>query len=319
LERNEHSRRIPLQPNCKGNIWWALVTLGDITLRQFASLQTWKRSGERAPHKPLLTLQALGRLQKGDERLQEFSDLEPDLKKLLIEFGPPRQSVHPEYPFWRLQRDDIWEVTCPTPLKIRKGNTDPLKSELRKVGVKGGFTDAVFDTLQKHPEIVRIVANSILEAHFPSSLHSAIAIAVGLELDTVIRNRQRDASFRYEVISAWGHRCGFCGYDVKLDNADLGLEAAHIRWVQAGGPDILENGIACCAIHHQALDRGAIGMDNDFKIVISSRLHGGSLLSDWFLRLQGRTMVLPSRKLAFPRKEYINWHRREVFRGEPRD
>jgi putative restriction endonuclease len=155
------------------------------------------------------------------------------------------------------------------------------------------------------------VANSILEAHFPASLHSAIAIAVGLELDTVIRNRQRDASFRYEVISAWGHRCGFCGYDVKLDNADLGLEAAHIRWVQSGGPDILKNGIACCAIHHQALDRGAIGMDSDFRIVVSSRLHGGSL--------QGKAMVLPSRKLAFPRKEYIDWHLREVFQGEPRD
>jgi len=165
------------------------VTIGDATLQQFAGLQTWKRRGERAPHKPLLTLQALGRLQKGDERLQEFSDLEPDLKRLLIEFGPPRQSVHPEYPFWRLQRDDIWEVTCPASLKIRNGNTDPLKSELRKVGVKGGFTEAVFDTLQKHPEILRIVANSILEAHFPTSLHSAIAIAVGLELDTVIRNR----------------------------------------------------------------------------------------------------------------------------------
>lgn len=295
------------------------MTLGDEILQQFAGLQTWKRSGERAPHKPLLTLQALGRLQKGSERLQEFSDLEADLERLLIDFGPPRKSVHPEYPFWRLQRDGIWEVTCPTSLRIRKSNTDPLKSELRKVGVKGGFTGAIFDVLKVHPEILCLVANNILEAHFPASLHSALAIAVGLELDTVIRNRQRDANFRYEVVSAWGHRCGFCGYDVKLDNADLGLEAAHIRWVQAGGPDILENGIACCSIHHQALDRGAIGMDRSFRIVVSSRLHGGSLLGDLFLRLHGKSMTLPSRTLAFPGKQYIDWHRKEVFRGEPRD
>jgi putative restriction endonuclease len=295
------------------------MTIGDAILKQFSGLQTWKRGEERAPHKPLLTLQALGRLQKGDERLQEFSDLEPDLKRLLTDFGPPRQSVHPEYPFWRLQRDGIWEVTCSAGLKTRNANTDPLKSELRKLGVKGGFTETLFCALQKHPEILRVVANSILEAHFPASLHSAIATAVGLELDTVIRNRQRDAGFRNEVITAWGHRCGFCGYDVKLDNADLGLEAAHIRWVQAGGPDILENGIACCTFHHQALDRGAIGMDSSFRIVVSSRLHGGGLLSDLFLRLHGKSVIPPSRKLAFPRQEYIEWHRHEVFRGEPRD
>src|ERR1017187_1935683 len=143
------------------------MTIGDAILKQFSGLQTWKRGEERAPHKPLLTLQALGRLQKGDERLQEFSDLEPDLKRLLTDFGPPRQSVHPEYPFWRLQRDGIWEVTCSAGLKTRNSNTDPLKSELRKLRVKGGFTETLFYTLQKHPEILRVVANSILEAHFP--------------------------------------------------------------------------------------------------------------------------------------------------------
>jgi len=36
--------------------------------------------------------------------------LEPDLERLLFEFGPPRKAYHPEYPFWRLQNDGVWEV-----------------------------------------------------------------------------------------------------------------------------------------------------------------------------------------------------------------
>ena len=103
----------------------------------------------------------------------------------------------------------------------------------------------------------------MLDAHFPSSLHSSIAMAVGVELEAIARNSERDASFRREVILAWGHRCGFCGYDVRLDNTDLALEAAHVRWVRAGGPDVIDNGICCCAIHHQALDRGALGVNCD--------------------------------------------------------
>lgn len=34
-------------------------------LRRFENLKVWKRSGEIAPHKPLLVLYALGRWQRG--------------------------------------------------------------------------------------------------------------------------------------------------------------------------------------------------------------------------------------------------------------
>lgn len=295
------------------------MTLGDELVRRFDGLRVWRRSGERAPHKPLLVLLALGRVQQGCERLNAFGLIEQDLKRLLIDFGPPRASVHPEYPFWRLQQDGVWEVSSPVVLKPRRGNTDPLKSQLLAAGVKGGFTEEVFGTLQKHPEINRELARHVLHAHFPESLHPAIASAVGVDLDAINRDRKRDTKFREEVISAWGHQCGFCGYDIKLDNSDLGLEAAHIQWVQAGGPDTLHNGISCCSLHHQALDRGAIGLDNDLRILVSSRLHGSGLIKEYFLRLSRVRLTLPARTSAFPSRAFIEWHRAQVFRGEPRD
>jgi putative restriction endonuclease len=99
---------------------------------------------------------------------------------------------------------------------------------------------------------------------------------------------------------------------------DLALEAAHIKWVQAGGPDSVANGICCCSIHHQALDAGAIGIDEDLRILISTEIHGSSLDAH-FDSLRGHRLLLPSRKIAYPKREYVSWHQVQVFKGSPRD
>jgi hypothetical protein len=71
-------------------------------LSRFDSLNVWKRGGQRAPHKPLLVPYGLGRWTRGQVDVP-FAEAEKDLTSLLKEFGP-RQSYHPEYPLWRLQR-----------------------------------------------------------------------------------------------------------------------------------------------------------------------------------------------------------------------
>lgn len=55
-------------------------------------LKVWKRGGQRAPHKPLLLLLAMGRAVRGESRLAPFSELEKTLTGLLRHFGPPRQA-----------------------------------------------------------------------------------------------------------------------------------------------------------------------------------------------------------------------------------
>jgi predicted restriction endonuclease len=98
-------------------------------LHQFDRLNVWSRGDQRAPHKPLLVLYALGRWHRGDTAAVPFREVERDLTPLLKEFGPPRRSQHAEYPFWRLQRDGVWTVHAAGPLTARQGNTDPRKSE----------------------------------------------------------------------------------------------------------------------------------------------------------------------------------------------
>src|SRR5262245_60692475 len=114
--------------------------MSDQLLGRFDGLNVWSRGGQRAPHKPLLVLYALGRWCRGDQSAVPFSEVDKPLTELLIRFGPARQSYHPEYPFWRLQNDGVWQVAAAGPLSARQSNTDPPKSVLIANDARGAFS-----------------------------------------------------------------------------------------------------------------------------------------------------------------------------------
>ena len=117
------------------------------------------RAGQRAPHKPLLALYALGHWSRGEADGIPFRDVDRDLTPMLKEFGPPRQSYHPEYPFWRLQNDGVWTVTAAGMLKARRSNCDPPKSELLAHDARGGFSPEVQAALRTDPALAGDIAN----------------------------------------------------------------------------------------------------------------------------------------------------------------
>ena len=53
----------------------------DPILQKFKSLNLWQKGGERAPHKPLLVLLAMGKLLRAESRLTTYSDIEGKLGK----------------------------------------------------------------------------------------------------------------------------------------------------------------------------------------------------------------------------------------------
>lgn len=80
-----------------------------------------KPGGQRAPHKHLLLLLILARIQHDKSPKIPYSEIDQPLKKLLGEFGPKRASIVQEYPFWYLQSDGIWIVRDVENLKRKKG------------------------------------------------------------------------------------------------------------------------------------------------------------------------------------------------------
>ena len=152
----------------------------DETRDRFDKIIVWTRGEQRAPHKPLLLLLTLSGIVKGLPRLTAFADLESPMKDLLEKYGPPRKSHHPEYPFWRLQADGIWEVPNSDVLIRRRGNSDPLRSELITKNAKGGFTNDIHELFLKDAKFVREIAQAIAVAHFPPDVRASLLSELGL-------------------------------------------------------------------------------------------------------------------------------------------
>ncbi len=288
-------------------------------LEKFESINVWKKGDQRAPHKPLLILLMLGRYQNKLDRLAKFSEIQDQLIDLIKEFGPFRKSVHPEYPFWRLQNDNIWEIKNSQQINSLTSSNDVKKSDLLDYEISGGIKENIYKQIMLDQGVFVSLVESILESHFPSSLHEDILNAVGIDLEYVWRKKStRDPNFREFVLRAYEYKCAVCGFDVKLRGKTIALEAAHIKWHQAGGPDNERNGIALCTLHHKLFDKGAFTFNSEFEFHVSEYVHGHSGLNEWLMNFHGNTIRPPQNPDYYPENSYLNWHVREVFKGPAR-
>jgi putative restriction endonuclease len=286
-------------------------------LQRFNAINVWKQGDQRAPHKPLLILYALGRWQRGLTEVT-FLEAEPELTELLRRFGPKRRSDHPEQPFWRLQKDKVWSVRSPAPLPLKTGDEIPKVGALRSPDIVAGFTHDVRAALTTNPQLVADIASSILNEHFPESYHEDLLDAVGLTLDTgVIQKRKRDPAFRHRVLKAYEYRCAVCGFDLRLGSVSIALDAAHIRWHQAGGPDTEANGLALCVLHHKVFDLGAFTV-SDGVVLVSDQANGTTGFAESLMAYHGKPIRLPQHPDWKPGPQHLVWHGREVFKGDAR-
>lgn len=307
-----------------------MAALTDVELLQrFSDLRQFQRGGHRAPHKPLLILLALGKLARGEGRMVEFSDIERQLRQLIEEFGPSVAHGAPQYPFWHLRTDHggrIWELSGPASILERPARATPGLIELREQHVRGGFTAEVDEALRKSPEVVGRLAQSLLSAHFPESLHADIRAAVGLpERGSVAFGQapaaqQRDPTFRQRVLRAYEHRCAVCGLDLRIGLITAAIEAAHIKWFQANGPDIESNGLALCSLHHKVFDLGGFTVRPDqFQLVFSQQVIASESVKQILLGYHGAGLILPQSRSYYPAPQFLDWHRKEVFKAPERD
>ena len=120
---------------------------------------------------------------------------------------------------------------------------DAFKSDLIEFDVRGGFTEEVASQLQTDTKLVSEIIWKLLDVHFTDRLLKPILDSAGIELTSqgIIR-KKRDSNFRANVLNAYEYRCAVCGFDVRLGQSPVALEAAHIKWHRAEGPDVVVNG-----------------------------------------------------------------------------
>lgn len=288
-------------------------------VNRIAALNLWKKGDQRAPHKPLLLLLALACINTDKPRLISFNEIEGKLLHLLEDFGPSRASYYPELPFWHLQSDRIWDFPNTTGVLTASGSVS--RKYLRDHQVQAGLSQEVYDLLKGNPELLEQLAMQLLEENFPSSVHQDILDEVGLDFEatpqySTQKRAKRDQTFRRRILEAYDYRCAICSFSVRMENTPIALEAAHIKWFQAGGPDIESNGLALCSLHHKLLDRGALAISSEQKIVVSEKANGHGGFEEWVLNFDGKPLLKPRNTLYLPKTEFTDWHIREVFQGK---
>jgi putative restriction endonuclease len=122
----------------------------------------------------------------------------------------------------------------------------------------------------------------------------------------------RDRVFRLIVLRAYDERCGVTGFKFINGGGRAEVDAAHIRPVEANGPDTPQNGIALSGTAHWMFDRGLIGISDDLTIMISRQINDrdGALA---LINPAGK-LIAPVNPDLRPHPRYLSWHREHVFK-----
>ena len=133
---------------------------------------------------------------------------------------------------------------------------------------------------------------------------------------TIVQSLQsrpkRDHLFRRAVLAAYDSRCAVTGWKLINGGGRAEAEAAHIRPVEKGGPDSVQNGIALTGTLHWMFDRGLIGFSDDLDIIVSRHVNDrGSVES--MINPTGKALA-PSHQGLRPHPMFLRWHRENCLK-----
>jgi putative restriction endonuclease len=122
----------------------------------------------------------------------------------------------------------------------------------------------------------------------------------------------RDRVFRRIVLRAYDERCAVTGLKLINGSGRAEVAAAHIRPVEANGPDIVSNGIALSGTAHWMFDRGLISLADDLEILVSRHVNDPDGVRA-LINKSGRA-IEARRAFDRPHPHFLQWHRDNCFK-----
>ena len=282
-----------------------------------------------APHKPVLLLSILDRMEEGsagqmpiDGRLFEL--FRNNWRLLVISQNASDITL----PLHHLSDGLGWQLVGRDGSVIERKLSS--QQQILKLVSHGRFGDDFAGFLQSREcrDLARMV---LLDTYFPATKGSYLATkgmpAYMQEIEQAVMEGTaqplryarwdegyvRDWKFRVAVLQAYNNTCCMSGLHVEPGFSLV--QACHILPHAKLGPDHIANGLALCANLHLAFDRGLISLSDDFRLLTHRDLTEST--SPYGIRqLQGRQILLPVRESHFPGRDYLRWHReRHGFGG----
>jgi putative restriction endonuclease len=130
-------------------------------------------------------------------------------------------------------------------------------------------------------------------------------------VEILSHKRFRDRNFRKNVRAAYRNKCAVTHFDLMNGGGRPEVQACHIRPVENGGPDVVQNGIALSGTIHWMFDRGLISFDDHRKLMISHNQMPSHLRS--VLDARKDQPWFPPEPHLRPRADFMEWHRDVKF------
>lgn len=126
-----------------------------------------------------------------------------------------------------------------------------------------------------------------------------------------VKTRVNQNVFRQMVLANYSGKCALTGIDIP----DL-LFASHIIPWASNEQERLnpENGICLSALYDKAFDRGLIGFNSQYKVVLSNVLKKQSnkdYFGKHFLQFENVKIEMPQKYI--PNPQFLEWHMDCVF------
>jgi len=128
-----------------------------------------------------------------------------------------------------------------------------------------------------------------------------------------VKTRVNQNTFRDIVLANYSGKCAITGIDIP----DLLLASHIIPWSKSEEERLNpENGICLSALYDRAYDKGYIGINEKYEILLSPYLkkkHKEEYHTKYFASLTGTKIIMP--KKYYPKREFLKFHMEEVFKG----
>jgi len=295
----------------------------------------------KAPHKVVMLLSVLQAFQnKLIYRNQIF--ISPELillfKSNWNELVATNHVCNFALPFWHLKGEQFWHLTA----NAGYSNFIQMKESVSGINQLNNIVDfayldeALFELMMAEGSNL-VLQDLLIKAYFPyytSKLNSKIlatrnyiekieskilnepVVAYQAEIKTLLEQKDeeeiflRGSLFKRKIPQIYNNTCCISGMKIDATINVSMIDACHIVPFSESYNDTITNGIALCPNLHRAFDRGLIGINDDYTVIVSNKFVESNAAIYQLKIFDGKRIMLPSFEKYFPHIENLNQHRK---------
>jgi len=212
----------------------------------------------------------------------------------------------------------------PGSISMRLNNfasVDPFHQNRGIKGLIGGIKQVqpIWDEFINNKEELLFESESILARLEKKSIETKFSDILkgveGLKGETKLREiktRVNQNTFREIVLANYSGKCAVTGIDIP----DLLIASHIVPWAKNEQERLNpENGICLSPLYDKAFDKGLMGIDSHYKVILSPELKKRTV-NDYYQTnfgiIEGKDINLPRKYL--PKREFLEYHLEVVFR-----